>query len=345
MGVNLTPIMVKRIVTLDDLKGRSLAVDANNVLYQFLSLIRTPDGTPLKDSRGNITSHLVGLMFRSTRLIHDYMIKLVFVFDGKPPQLKGQEIAKRRKTREKAVLEWEKAVRAGDYATAFSKAVMTGRLTKTLIDDAKHLLELLGVPYFQAPGEGEAQTAHMAAREDVWASNSRDYDSILFGAPRLVRYLTISGREFLPSKGVSRPLEPEIISLRELLSHHRITREQLIDLAILIGTDFNEGIKGIGPKTALKLLRKYARLEDLPADVRSKLPAHYQDIRYIFLNPRVADDYRTEWGSMHEGELYDFLCNQRDFSRPRVETVVQRMKRFYSNRTQLSLGRWLGNGR
>jgi len=340
MGVNLTPIIVKKIVNLEDLKGKSLAVDANNVLYQFLSLIRTPDGTPLMDLKGNITSHLVGLMFRSTRLIHDYGIKLVFVFDGKPPQLKDKEIEKRREARRKAISEWEEAVKMGDYATAWSKAVMTSRLTKPLIEDAKKLLEFLGIPYFQAPSEGEAQTAHMAIRGDVWASNSRDYDSILFGAPRLVRYVTISGKEFLPSKGVARPLEPEIISLNELLSHHRITREQLVDLAIMIGTDFNEGIEEVGPKTALRLIREHGKLENLPENLKSKLPAKYDEVRNIFLKPKVSDDYRIEWGNLREDELYEFLCDQRGFSKQRVETVIQRMKKFYSNQAQTCLGKW-----
>ena len=341
LGTNLTPIIVKKNINLEDLKSKSLAVDANNVLYQFLSLIRTPNGTPLMDSRGNITSHLVGLMFRSTRLIHDYGIHLVFVFDGKPPQLKEREIEKRREARKKATQEYEKALKMGDYATAWSKAVMTSRLTKPLIDDAKRLLGLLGIPYFQAPSEGEAQTAYMAKKGDVWAANSRDYDSLLFGAPRLVRYVAISGKEFLPSKGVSRPLEPEFISLENLLSHHKITREQLVDLAILIGTDFNEGIRGIGPKTALRLMRKHGRLEDLPEDLTSKLPTQYEEIRNIFLKPKVADEYQTEWGELQEEELYKFLCDQRDFSRQRVETVVQRMRRFYSDKTQVSLGKWI----
>ena len=159
LGVNLTPIIIKKIIGLEALRRKSLAVDANNMLYQFLSLIRTPDGTPLKDSSGRITSHLAGLMFRSTRLIHDYGIDLVFVFDGKPPELKEREIVKRRRVREKAKKEWERAVRAGDYATAWSKAVMTSRLTKSMVSDAKRVLELLGIPLVQAPSEAEAQTA------------------------------------------------------------------------------------------------------------------------------------------------------------------------------------------
>lgn len=340
LGVNLTPIIVKHILQLENLKGKSLAVDANNYLYQFLSLIRTRDGTPLKDSHGNITSHLSGLMFRSTRLIHDYNIDLTFVFDGKPPELKQQEILKRRRLREKATKEYEEALKAKDYATAFSKAVMTSRLTKPLIEDAKQLLNLLGIPCVQAPSEAEAQTAYMAMKGDVWAASSKDYDSLLFGVPRLLRYLTIYGREFLPSKGTSRALKPELIDLNEFLSYHNITREQLIDMAILIGTDFNEGIKGIGPKTALKLIKEYGKLENLSSNIQSQTSSNYEEIREIFLNPKTASNYNLEYKELNEEALYQFLCGQRDFSRKNVETIVQRMKNFYQNKKRISLEKW-----
>jgi flap endonuclease-1 len=340
LGVNLTPIIVKHILQLENLKGKSLAVDANNYLYQFLSLIRIRDGTPLKDSHGNITSHLSGLMFRSTRLIHDFNIDLIFVFDGEPPRLKQQEILKRRKLREKATKEYEEALKAKDYATAFSKAVMTSRLTKPLIEDAKHLLNLLGVPYVQAPSEAEAQAAYMAMKGDVWAASSKDYDSLLFGAPRLLRYLTIYGRELLPSKGTSRALKPELINLNELLSHYSITREQLIDLAILIGTDFNEGIRGIGPKTAMKLIKEHKKLENLPNNIQSKIPKNYEAVREIFLSPETTSNYNLEYKELNENALYQFLCDQRDFSRKNVETVVQRMKNFYQNKKRASLEKW-----
>jgi len=341
LGVNLTPIIVKKTITLEHLRGKTLAVDANNYLYQFLALIRTHEGTPLKDSQGNITSHLAGLMFRSTRLIHDYGINLVFIFDGEPPKLKEQEIQKRRELREKATLEWRKALEKGDYDTAFSKAVMTSRLTKSMINDSKRLLDLLGIPYAQAPEEAEAQAAHMAIKGDVWASSSKDYDTLLFGSPRLVRYLTIYGKEFLPSKGTSRPLKPELINLNRLLSKHNITREQLVDLAILIGTDFNHGIEGVGPKTALRLLKKHGKIENLPSEIASKVPHYYEDIRKIFLNPKTTPNYTLNYTTLREDELYNFLCNERGFSRQRVEKVVQRMKKISLSQKQKRLEKWL----
>ena len=341
MGVNLTPIVVKRVVSLDDLRGKSFAVDAFVVLHQFLALIRGRDGSPLTDSEGRVTSHLVGLAFRTTRLIADYGMRLVFVFDGRPPELKRAEVESRREAREKSEEEYRAAVAVGDYKTAFSKAVMTGRLTSDGIADAKRLLDLLGIPWVQAPSEGEAQAAYIAARGDVWASNSQDYDSLLFGAPRLVRYITIQGEEWLPSKGRARKLEPEIIELEGLLQGIGVTREQLIDLAILIGTDFNQGVRGIGPKTALKLIRAHGSIEGLSPEIVAKLPPDVDAIRRIYLEPDVTDKYSLEEGGLDEEGLHGFLCGERSFSRERVETMVRRMRRA---RGQSSLNRWMEGG-
>jgi len=341
MGVNLAPILVKNKIRFEDLSGKTIAVDANNVLYQFLALIRTPDGTPLKSSDGIVTSHLAGLMYRSTRLIGDYEINLLFIFDGIPPKSKGTEITKRRRIREKAALEWRQALEERDYAKAFSKAVMTSRLTKPLIQDAKRLLSLLGIPYVQAPGEAEAQAAHMTAKEAAWATGSRDFDSLLFGAPRLVRYLTLTGREFLPSKGISRRLEPELIVLGELLSHCELTREQLVDLAILIGTDFNEGVKGIGPKKALSLMREYGEIANLPRSIKEEISPDYDKIRDIFLEPNIDPDYVVNHGVLREVELCDFLCNQRGFSRERVTRIIEKAKKSGSPTRQIDLDVWL----
>ena len=318
-----------------------LAVDANNMLYQFLSLIRTPDGVSLKDPQGRTTSHLTGLLFRSTRLMLDYDLKFIFVFDGQPYPLKARVLAERRAVREKARAEWSEALRRHDFHTAWSKAVMMSRLDQPMIEDAKRLLSLIGVPYVQAPGEGEAQAAFVASRGDVWAVSSRDYDSILFGSPRVVRYLTISGREFLPSKGISRPLKPELIELSSFLSHHGITHEQLVDLAILIGTDFNEGVKGIGPKTALKLIKRHGSLEALPSELKDKLPHDVETLRKIFLHPEVTLQYSTSQGSVDEEALLRFLCDERGFARNRVKVALERLRHVSKRAPESDLGHWM----
>src|SRR2546428_7955019 len=260
MGVLLTPITVRHPTSLEAMRGRTVAVDGNLELYQFLSIMRTRDGQPLQDSKGRITSHLNGLVFRTTRLLADYDIRPVFVFDGPPPELKWEEIRRRREAREKSRQEYETAVAAGGTATAWSKAGMTSRLTGPMVAEVEIVLGSLGLPWIQAPSEGEAQAAFLAQRGDVWAAGSKDYDSLLFWAPRMVRFLAISSTEFLPSQGRSRTVSPEVLDLAENLEHLGLTREQLVDVAILVGTDFNEGVRGIGPKTAGKRIREWRRL-------------------------------------------------------------------------------------
>ena len=324
MGVLLTPIAIKQDLALEDLRGKRFAVDANGELYQFLALIRLRDGTPLKDSHGRITSHLSGLFYRTTRLIADYGMELVFVFDGKPPALKFAEIHRRRTIKERYDAEHAAAIETGDLAKAYSKATMTSRLTREMAAEARELLRLMGLPVVDAPSEGEAQASHMATRGDVWAAASKDYDCLLFGTPRLVRFLTISGKEFLPSKGAFRAITPELINTGEMLAHYNITREQLIDLAILIGTDFNEGIKGIGPKKALKLVSEFGSIENMPAEIQEPLTAVAPAIRDIFLHPDVVNDYRIEFRHADTEGIMRFLCDEREFSRERVINALKR---------------------
>jgi flap endonuclease-1 len=324
MGVLLTPIVIKQTLSLDELRGKRLAVDGNGELYQFLALIRLPDGSPLRDSRGRITSHLSGLFYRTTRLIADYGMELVFVFDGKPPALKFAEIARRRALKERYDAEHAEALQSGDLARAYSKATMTSRLTREMTDEARELLRLMGLPVIQAPSEGEAQASHMAARGSVWAAASKDYDCLLFGVPRLLRFLTISGKEFLPSKGAFRPVAPELIELESMLKHYNLTRQQLVDLAVLVGTDFNEGIRGIGPKKALKLVAEFGSIENMPFGVRNSLAPVISEIREAFLKPDVTDDYSIEFTAPDPDGIVRFLCEQREFSRDRVAAALER---------------------
>lgn len=327
MGVVLTPIVEKTSISLSTLRGHTLAVDGNGELYQFLALIRLRDGTPLQDSKGRTTSHLSGLFYRVTRLIAEHALKLVFVFDGKPPARKADEIAKRRAVKQRFDEERAAALARGDLEAAYSKSTMTSRLTREMVAEARELLGLMGVPTLQAPSEAEAQAAHMARTwPEVWASASKDYDSLLFGTPRLVRFLSISGKEFLPSQGTFRPIVPETIELARLLERWQIDREGLIDLAILVGTDFNEGIKGIGPKKALKLVQAHGRIEKMPEEIRGGLgdAQTIDEVRRIFLQPEVTDEFEIRAGEPDLGGVVRFLCDQREFSRERVQAALER---------------------
>ena len=323
MGVLLTPIVVKETIALADLRGRRLAVDANGELYQFLALIRLPDGTPLKDARGRTTSHLSGLFFRATRLVADGL-QLVFVFDGRPPAEKATEIARRRAIRERYEQEAAEARAAGDAVTAYSKSTMTSRLTLEMVGEARELLRLMGLPAVQAPSEAEAQAAHIARRGDVWAAASKDYDSLLFGAPRVVRFLTISGREFLPSKGTFRPITPEVIDVERMLETLGITRTQLVDLGLLVGTDFHPGVRGVGPKKALTLVTRHGGIERMPPPVRDAFGTDLKRLRNIYLQPEVSDHYDIEPGECDVDGVIRFLCDEHAFGRDRVVAALER---------------------
>ena len=324
MGVLLTPIVVKNAIELADLRGRRLAVDGNGELYQFLALIRLPDGTPLKDAHGRVTSHLSGLFYRTTRLIADIGVDMVFVFDGRPPTEKMPEIARRRAVRERYEEEAAAARQAGDLARAYSKSTMTSRLTRDMVAEAKELLRLMGIAIVEAPSEAEAQAAYMARRGDVWAAASKDYDALLFGAPRLVRFLTISGREFLPSQGTFRPITPELIDLQHMLDTLEITRPQLIDLGLLVGTDFHPGIKGIGPKKALALVKRHGAIEEMPAEVRDAFGPDLDRLRHIFIEPAVRNDDDLAAGRCDVDGVVRFMCDEHAFKRDRVLAALDR---------------------
>jgi flap endonuclease-1 len=323
MGVVLTPIVRPQPMARADLHGRTLALDGNGELYQFLALIRLRDGTPLQDAQGRITSHLSGLFFRTTRLLTEHALKLVFVFDGAPPPAKAAEIARRRAVKAEFERAQADALARGDLEDAYAKATMTSRLTKDMVAEARELLRLLGLPVIQAPSEGEAQAAHMARTGHVWAAASKDYDTLLFGAPRLLRFLTISGREFLPSQGTFRPLVPELLDLAAELDRWGLTRESLIDLALLVGTDFNDGVRGIGPKKALTLVQQHGRIEAMPPAIRDAV-GDVAPLRAIYLQPAVTDDYTIEFRDPDPDGVIRFLCDERAFSRARVSDALER---------------------
>jgi flap endonuclease-1 len=334
----------KANIRLEDLSGKSIAIDAYNALYQFLAIIRQPDGTPLKDSAGRITSHLSGLLYRTSNLV-ELGIKPVYVFDGAPPALKEVEIKRRMKAKEEALIRYEQALRKGKIEEARMYAQATSRLKDYMAEDSKHLLYLMGIPWVQAPSEGEAQAAHLVKRGDADYCASQDYDSLLFGAPRLVRNVTISGRRKLPGKNVYIEVVPEIVELEQVLKECGINHEQLIDIGILIGTDFNpDGVKGLGPKTALKLIKEHGSLENALLHLATaEFPVDPQKIREIFLNPKVTDNYKIEWREPDIEGVVNFICRERDFSEDRVRKALEKMQKGITKlRGKTTLEKWFG---
>ena len=327
MGVDLRDLVPKIMIKLEELNGKIVAIDAYNALYQFLAIIRQPDGTPLKDSSGRVTSHLSGLLYRTSNLV-ELGIKPIYVFDGAPPALKEVEIKRRKRVKEEALVLYERALKEGKVEQARVYAQATSHLKDYMAEDSKKLLGLLGIPWIQAPSEGEAQAAYMTRKGDSDYCASQDYDSLLFGAPKFVRNITISGRRKLPGKNIYIEVIPEVVELVQALRVLGITYEQLIDVGVLIGTDFNpDGIKGLGPKTALKLIKEHGSLEKaVPYVKNAEFPVEPQRIREIFLRPEVTDRYRLEWKDPDVEGTVDFIVRGRDFSEDRVRKALEKMQ-------------------
>lgn len=324
--MNLRGLVPKTTIDLKNLSGKSIAIDAYNALYQFLAIIRQPDGTPLKDSTGKVTSHLSGLFYRTANLAQ-MGIKPVYVFDGTPPALKEVEIKRRTRIKEKALVHYERALKEGKIEEARTYAQATSRLKDYMTDDSKRLLTQMGVPWIQAPSEGEAQAAYLAKKGNTDYCASQDYDSLLFGAPRLVRNVTISGRRKLPRKNVYIEVTPQIVELDQVLKQLNITHKQLIDVGILVGTDFNpDGVKGVGPKTAVKLIQQHGTLEKAASTLKqAEFPVEPNRIREIFQHPKVTDNYHLTWKEPNVEGVISFLCRERDFSEDRVRKTLKKM--------------------
>ncbi|RLG27331.1 flap endonuclease-1 [Methanosarcinales archaeon] len=337
MGVDIGGLFERRVVELSDLAGRTIVVDAYNMLYQFLSVIRQRDGTPLKDAGGRVTSHLSGLLYRSTNLI-EAGIKLVFVFDGTPPLFKAGTIEERVQTRIAAMEKWEEALAAGsDDVMIYAQA--SGRLDASMVAEAERLLGYMGIPVVQAPSEGEAQAAYMVKEGDAYAVASQDYDSFLFGAPMVIRNITVTGRRKLPRKNVYVEVKPELLSLEENLERLNLTREQLIDLAILIGTDYNKGIKGIGPKKALKLIQSRENIDTALKQIDAEI-IEVDSIKNFFQNPPTTKNYTINYEKPEKDKIIELLCEKHDFSHERVSKAIQRLQEA-SNTGQSTLDAWI----
>lgn len=329
MGTKITELMESKEISIEDLKGKTVVVDAFNQLYMFLSSIRRPDGSLLKDSHGNVTSHLNGLFYRFTKLMqHD--IRFIFVFDGKAPELKLKERARRAELKHEAEKKFEEAREKEDLEEMKKYAARTSKLTKEMIEDVKELIKALGMPIVQAPSEGEAQAALIVKNKHAYASLSQDADSLLFGCPLIVKNLTLSGRKKLPNKLSYNEITPELISLSDTLQALDITQDQLIVIAMLTGTDYNiGGIKGIGHKTALKLVKEYGSGEkDFDKLFKENKWNEYFDYDWkevfnIIKHTETTDDYKLFFKDVDDEKVVEVLCKNHDFSEERTRKVLE----------------------
>ncbi|MGC8630873.1 MAG: flap endonuclease-1 [Thermoprotei archaeon] len=340
MGVDLRGLVVKQNVNFQQLSGKVVAIDGYNALYQFLSIIRGSDGRPLMDNRERITSHLSGIFYRTVNFL-EKNVWPVFVFDGPAIKEKKKTIESRIEVRKAAERLYQQAIESGNEEEARKYGERATVLTPQMVDEAKTLLEAMGVPWVQAAAEGEAQAAAMVKAGEAWAVGSQDYDSLLFGADRLVRNLTVSGRRKVANENRYVSVEIELVSLEETLRSLGISREQLVDVGLMIGTDYNEGYQGIGPKKALSLVKQYGNLEII---VKEKgLDPSPLALRELFLDPKVNPIQKPKWGEVNVEEVISFLCDRHDFSRERVlENLARIKKKPQSEGNQTSLTSFFG---
>lgn len=339
MGVQLGDLVPKEHIEIEHLSGRKIAIDAYNALYQFLAIIRQMDGTPLMDSKGRVTSHLSGLFYRTAKLM-EAGIKPCYVFDGAPPDFKEKTNEERKKVRAAAKEKWEDALKRGEIEEAKKHAQASSKLTREMVEDSKALLDAMGIPWVQAPSEGEAQAAFIAQRGDVWASASQDYDSLLFGTPTLLRNMAITGRRKLPGKNIYVEVEPEKIELEKTLKMLGISRKQLVELAIIIGTDYNEGVEGMGPKRALQAVLGGKTAEDAYKEHGAEPEVSLCSLRDLFLKPDVTAKYEIEWKTPDIEKISGILVCKHDFSEERIKKALENLSRAKEEQSQSKLEGW-----
>jgi flap endonuclease-1 len=345
MGLSIREIIPRKEIELSDLKGKTICIDAFNTLYQFLSSIRQADGTPLMDNKQRITSHLSGIFYRNLTLL-EHGIKLVYVFDGIPPEQKYGTHKIRKEGRELARSRYEEAKGEENLEGMKRYSSQLVRLNEEIITESKELLEAMGIAVVQAPGEGEAQAAHLAKiMSEVYASASQDYDSLLFGATKLIRNLTLAKKRRTVNGWIE--VKPEIIELDKVLNYLEINLDQLICLGILVGTDYNpKGIPGIGQKKALQIVKRFKQpilIFDSIKEQINNLPEEdrfdWKEIFELFHKPNVSTSF-LKFGKVNEKKIREILVEEHNFSDDRVQKQLERLREITEKNKQKNLQGW-----
>jgi len=310
--------------------GRKIAVDASMCLYQFLIAVRS-EGAQLTSVDGETTSHLMGTFYRTIRLVENG-IKPVYVFDGKPPEMKSGELNKRTERREEAQKALDKATEAGDTAEIekFNRRLV--KVTKQHANEAKHLLSLMGIPYVEAPCEAEAQCAALVKAGKVFATATEDMDALTFGSNVLLRHMTFSEARKMPIQE---------FHLEKVLQDLNLTQDQFIDLCILLGCDYTDSIRGIGPKRAIDLITQHKSIEEILKNIdKNKYPPpddwNYEGARQLFIEPEITDPSTIDlkWTDPDEEGLVKYLCGDKQFNEERIRNGVKKLLKARGTSTQ-----------
>lgn len=304
-------------------------------LYQFLIAVRQAEGQQLTNDDGETTSHLLGMFYRTIRLVEN-SIKPVYVFDGKPPVLKGGELEKRLLRREEAIKQRENLKDEGTVEDIVRYEKRMVRVTREQNDEAKKLLELMGIPYVNAPCEAEAQCAELARGGKVFAAASEDMDTLCYQPPFLLRHLTFSEARKMPI---------DQIQYDKVLEELEMDKETFVDLCVLLGCDYCETIKGVGPVTAFKLIKEHGSLDKIveyitsnPDKTNYKIPENwpYNEARQLFLKPDVeeAGDVNLKWKEPDVDGLIQYMVKEKGFSEDRIRSGAEKLKKGLKGGTQ-----------
>ncbi|OSC97232.1 PIN domain-like protein [Trametes coccinea BRFM310] len=327
--------------------GRKVAIDASMSIYQFLIAVRQKDGELLTNDAGETTSHLMGFFYRTIRMVENG-IKPAYVFDGKPPELKAGVLSKRFERREEAKEEGEEAKEIGTTEDVDRFSRRTVKVTREHNEECRKLLTLMGIPFVVAPSEAEAQCAELARGGKVYAAGSEDMDTLTFGAPILYRHLTFSEARKTPISE---------INLQKCLEGLEMNMSQFIELCILLGCDYLEPIKGVGPKSALKLIREHGTLGKVMEHLKEKVAEKeetaeegkkkkggiqipeewpWEEAKKVFEKPDVtpADELELEWKSPDIEGLVDFLVKEKGFNEERVRKGAEKLTKFLNAKQQ-----------
>ncbi|CAH7667514.1 PIN domain-like protein [Phakopsora pachyrhizi] len=323
--------------------GRKVAIDASMSIYQFLIAVRQQDGQQLMNEAGETTSHLMGLFYRTIRMVENG-IKPAYVFDGKPPQMKAGVLAKRLERRTEAKEEGEEAKETGTVEELDKLSRRTVKVTKEHNEECRKLLTLMGIPWVVAPSEAEAQCAELCRGGLVYGAGSEDMDTLTFGSPVLLRHLTFSEARKLPI---------HTVNLEKVLTGLELTMDQFIEFCILCGCDYVDPLRGIAAKTALKLIKEFDTLENVINHLRDKESSKassssaksipddwpWEEAKELFKKPDVlkADEVKLEWKKPDLDGLIEFLVKQKGFEEERIKKGVMKLESGFNKKQQSRL--------
>tara|TARA_B110000014_G_scaffold164303_1_gene116043 strand:- start:285 stop:1292 length:1008 start_codon:yes stop_codon:yes gene_type:complete len=318
MGCNLKDLAPSSPIEISDLSGQKVAVDVFLNAYQFITSMTGDDGKPLS-YKGKPVSHLMGFLDRASILVSEG-IDPIFVFDGRPHDLKRATLDDRKSRKIDAKSRWEDAIKKGDVSSAKKLGPQTAEYTPQMVAQTKLLFDHMGLVWIEAPMEAEGAAAVMCKRGIVGAVASQDWDTLLYGSPVMIRNLTAHG-----TRKFGRVMQAEMISLDEMLGGLGISQSQLVDLGIMVGTDFHPGIKGIGPKTGLKLIKEHGSMEAVSSFKGFDLPENLEQIRSLFHNHPTDEEPIPESRPAIEEDLVQFLQKEWGFSDARIKRALDRL--------------------